>query len=713
MNENSIKIWNFGSAKSPLDLKLMFLIQGLLAMGVHDLYSGRQDMVFSIGIPAVFYILGVYLSRIYHNEKPFGAYITIALMTAITAVKGLVELFFTYKSEYWASGYYLQLFTGELVEQNEITFDFIMLMAIILAILIVVKPSKIKTIAILSIAAIVGLFLFRHQLMDGRLNAIIEAIGLTLAYKSGGFTVTALGINTSHCMWLDYARDYGIIILSMLGLFELLTLIEAIRFAKNTSRNRFLTYTLVISYALLTIFYLLESSPISHKYIWYEGLVISGMMTGLRKPDDNFGNNVKEISLIYSKRIVTGNDEKIEKIIFCAICASLFTYGFCYPIINELVAGAFMGVLVMIEIFRQRYLPIDFAALLLIEVMFAIALIDYMCSEYWFTSLRWAWVLPLGYLLGKAAVGSYADADKRSLAAYASLTAGMLMQGLVDHTYGFMQMAEVGEFLSGWNQFWTKENEVRTTFQLGFLLTISLIGVAVYIYRKNKALSILLIVVNVIIQICAYLTSGRQPIIYMGLLLIIVAALNLYDKKFKVGQIEKWIYRLLAIFILAVALLAIAFYKFRFFGLVEIDTENMWLRDGGILHNIRFEVDAEAIKMLPNNPLGGYECTILDHGISHSMLTEYAREWGLMPFALLVIFSVLILVEALRLAFSRKINVIVKYTLFPAFICINLYHLMEPNAHAHRNFWLFGLFISGMIRRINEIQDCSDKVDMT
>lgn len=709
VTESKTKSWNFGVLIYPMDFKLLFLIQAIVAIGTHDLYTGRQDMVFTVGLPAVFYILGVYLSRIFYKEKPIGAYFTIAVMAVITSIKGVMELWSTYHSEYWRSGYYLQAFTGNIVEQNEVTFDFILLIAIVLAVLIAIKPSKAKTIIILALASLVGLYLFRHQLRDGRLHAIIEALGLTWVNPWGGFTVTSLGINTSHCMWLDYSRDYGIFVFTMLIIFEIMTVVEAMRFRKYLSENRLLAYTLLISFVLLTIFYALEGSPLTHKYIWYEGLVISGMMRGIRDVSEkNDAEVVSAFSGIRPVQFINGklgadkfSSDKIKRIIFYLTCVSLFTYGFCFPIINEYVAGAFMAVLVIAEIIRQKYLPVDLPMLFLVEAMLCIALIDFHRDTQYMYKLQWAWVLPLGYLLGKAVVGAAKDCDKRCLSAYACLAAGMFLQGIVDYAYGFKQMAEWGYLSSAWAQFWTGEYEVRIAYEFELNLTISLIGVAIYIYKKNKALSIFLLFANIFIQLCAYLTNGRQTVIYMGLSLVIVAALNLYDKRLELGSFEKRLYTLLAIMIAAVAVVAIAFYKFHFWGLIEIDEESKWLRDGGIIHNIRFEADAEILQLLRDNPLGGFYGTILGGGQSHNMWTEYAREWGIVPFVLLVIFSCLTVVDALRLAFSRKVNLLVKYTLFSSFVCINLYYFMEPNAHAHRNFWLFGLFISGMIREIN------------
>lgn len=468
--------------------------------------------------------------------------------------------------------------------------------------------------------------------------------------------------------------------------------------------------TLLISFLFFTVFYFIEYSPITYKYIWYEGLVVSGMMTGIRDVAEKEQKSQNSSTLLTDKILLSFENDKIEKIIFSAICASFFTYGFAYPIINEYIAAAFMAIFVVIEIVRQRYLPVDLAMLFLIEVMFVIALIDYNSSKYYLATLHWAWVLPLGYLLGKAIVGHIAVADKRCLVAYASLAIGMFLQGIIDFTYGAFQPG--GYYTSIWKQFWTRETDVRNTFELEFVLTTSLIGVAIYIYKKNRLVSNLIIIANIIIQFFSVVTQGRSSYCYLLVMLIVFAILNLYDKKCVLSKLEKRIYVCIPGALVVLILLAVTAIKFNVCNLGEIYEESMWTDGGGIIHNVRFEANDEILRMLPYNPLGGYAGTVQENGGSHNLWLEYAREWGLMPFFMLVIFSGLTAIDALRLAFSSKVNLLVKYTLFSSVVCINLYYFMEPNAHAHRNFWLFGLFISGMIRRVVELHDGAMEGDM-
>lgn len=404
------------------------------------------------------------------------------------------------------------------------------------------------------------------------------------------------------------------------------------------------------------------------------------------------------------------DDTLIARISFCAICASLFTYGFCFPIIDERVAGVFMAVFVIAEIIRQKYIPVDSAFLILTETMLCVALIEFHTSETYMHKLQWAIVLPLGYLLGKAVVGENKAADKRTLIAYISLAVGMFAQGVPDYIYGFIQYAGGGVARSYWQQFWSGDFETKNALEIEFMLTISALGFAIYIYKKDKLVSILIILANIYIQICAAITKGRGPVMYALVALLVFFIMYLYDRGFKLKEREKKIFIALILVMIALITFAVIFVEFKFFGLIEINEENYWLRDGGILHNVRFEMDMESIKLLFLNPLGGsYDVTEVSefYQKSHSLWTEYGREWGFMPFVMLGVFSILTTIDAIRLALNKEINRTIKYLLVTAFTCLMLYNLMEPVGHSHRHFLLFALFISGMIRRQLEIKSAA------
>ena len=80
------------------------------------------------------------------------------------------------------------------------------------------------------------------------------------------------------------------------------------------------------------------------------------------------------------------------------------------------------------------------------------------------------------------------------------------------------------------------------------------------------------------------------------------------------------------------------------------------------------------------------------------MLLEYGRVVGIATWGLMTIFRLLIIKDAFVLAIKRGDAYWIKYLLIPAFLSINLYYSMEPNGYAHRQLWMIGLFISGIIR---------------
>lgn len=401
------------------------------------------------------------------------------------------------------------------------------------------------------------------------------------------------------------------------------------------------------------------------------------------------------------------DESQIARISFCAICASLFTYGFCFPIIDEHIAGVLMAFFVIVEIIRQKYMPIDLAFLILMETMLCVALIDFYTTEDYRYKIHWAIVLPLGYLLGKAIVGHGRDTDKRTLIAYASLAVGMFAQGVVDYTYGHIQIARGERPRWEWLQFWTRDFEVKNTYEIEFMLTISAVGLALYIFKKNRTVSLLILLANVYIQICAAISSGRGPVMYALAALLLFFIMYFYDRGFKLKKREKKIFIVLATLAIIFIILAVIFVEFNFFGLIEVDEDNYWFRDGGIFHNVRFAMDIAAIKLLFSNPLGG-SFTITEvssyYQKSHCLWTEYGREWGFLPFVMLCLFSIFTVVDAVRLALSKEITRTIKYILVTSFACMMLYNLMEPVGHSRRHFLLFLLFISGMIRRQLEIK---------
>lgn len=268
----------------PLDWKLMFLIQAMVLMGVHDLYAGRQDMVYTIGWPVVIYIVGGYVARLKYRNYSIGIFIPLVIFSFYYLICGIREVSRTKDMGLWKSGYYVNS-AGAVISNYEIMFFLAPVIIIAYSLLIYFLHDKKINRWLTSLVAVALLLIFlymvRGNFRDGRLSAIKEALILGWKNPWGGFTVTSLGINTSHCLWLDYFRDYGIMVFTLLIIFELMTIVDAFRLIfikKDRSLAAIVLATLSIFYS---VFYALEGDPLSYIYMWYTGLAVKGMVRRL------------------------------------------------------------------------------------------------------------------------------------------------------------------------------------------------------------------------------------------------------------------------------------------------------------------------------------------------------------------------------------------------------------------------------------------------
>lgn len=150
--------------------------------------------------------------------------------------------------------------------------------SIVATILYRIKCNKI-------LVAIVTLFSFTilsfSTIIDGRLNTIKEAIYLTFKFEWGnpweGVSMATLPINSSSTVWLNYARDYGRLILIIMFVFVLWTIIRTLQLIIKEEKL-WLDYVLIISYILYSCLFMISDVGYEHKLLFYNFLIICGMV---------------------------------------------------------------------------------------------------------------------------------------------------------------------------------------------------------------------------------------------------------------------------------------------------------------------------------------------------------------------------------------------------------------------------------------------------
>ncbi len=256
MNLKNMQIFRQISPDKRFDIGFLCLIQGLIIISYFDFLRDQANIWVSLLIPVFSYLIGAYISRTRELSYALVGVSTIALIVNMlhgTTDKGIL--------------------VGLLIPAVSLVFSLV--------------ESKIKIakwlIAALDIVAILLILVVRKSLQI-RIAAIMQAIILVKKNEFGGVIFDVMPGNTSSTMWLDYARDYGLFPLVMLGMFAIVTVIVLIKLIIRNDKS-FTAYLLVNLYIFINAYYLLYSTARYHISLWAIGLMVCGMMWGIIKED--------------------------------------------------------------------------------------------------------------------------------------------------------------------------------------------------------------------------------------------------------------------------------------------------------------------------------------------------------------------------------------------------------------------------------------------
>lgn len=382
------------------------------------------------------------------------------------------------------------------------------------------------------------------------------------------------------------------------------------------------------------------------------------------------------------------------------IYAALFMYGLMY---NTITPAAMMYVMVAIVAidavaFGRGHLKVDFNLHLL--TVFSIMMMSY--DEFtmpdipaWRSSWHYAIIFPLSYLIGKIIVNisktNYEEVSKNALIA---MGAGFLIQTILNYSMNYTTGAMDTET---WPSFFEHEMFSRNNYEYGFFFVTTALIYVLIERKKNKALALAVVVLNVLIQYLGVRWEGRLNagvlIIELGLMIPIY----LYNHTKASGKNYN---KLLIIVVLAIIFIAtfigLAF-NLNWFGFKDAYLRSYWSGSGGIIHNVRFVLIKEGLRSSIKYPLGGWNLEIHDSGSTHNAYLEWSRNYGILPWILIEFFRVISLVQVLRLTINRNSNNNLRYWLLPLWIALNIYLSFDPAGFYRRYNLIPFLVLSGII----------------
>ena len=412
----------------------------------------------------------------------------------------------------------------------------------------------------------------------------------------------------------------------------------------------------------------------------------------------------------------------VERFFFSVLCATAFTACMCHWLLDIVYRYYWLeqpGILVdyhwvfavgatvcLYYLIRLQKIPFDFRFLLLCQTFIFIEILDYNREHY--TSLAYAWIVPTAFFAGRLVIlnsrNDRTEASKRAAISYFVIAAGSFCASAPDFYNNFRLAPVMGFQTEGWPSFWLNTLiENRCTYELGFVLTTGAIGYALYKIKKHPVICLITVAANVYLQYVVTVSTGRENRVLLPVSIVFFVVIFVWEEWNNPSKKIRFLTRALPIAVVFTIVLLILAYIFNWFGLYDRYQISYMAVSGGILGNERFSMDYGGFMSMLKYPLEnyrGYPGTTRPH----SMILEYGREFGFSVFVLLTIFRLLIIKDAVVMFFIRNEYSWVKYLLLPGFVNVNLYYSMEPNGHAHRDFWMLGLFLSGIIRGWLEIQ---------
>lgn len=316
-------------------------------------------------------------------------------------------------------------------------------------------------------------------------------------------------------------------------------------------------------------------------------------------------------------------------------------------------------------------------------------------------------VIPvLFYLLGRQLVGNLSKAshyEYRSEFITLAIVMGMFVHALLNF-YAWLQEHN-GKL---WDDFWPDNLCVATTTH-SFLAVGAgaLIAYGIYYMTKKWYYSILILFVALIANVINIIYDNRMvlsiTILILGMNALIYVYLNRKSKK-------TWYIAVLVLIVLMIILGLV-------FGLNignikgSLYFQNFMTRDGGIIKNVRFQIQAKAISQLLSHWKGGVTMELLGFGSTHNYWLDLANHTGLLPFILMVLFTFSAIKDMVLLILSNDISTKLKYLLPSVFMSFFLYHCVEPGGIVRPDYILYLTIMAGVIYQTrkcaNEEKLCS------
>lgn len=252
---------------------MSLLIFALLSASYLEWWSDISKVFMTFILPTFLYAITFFINNIKSQLK-------CLTLFAILSTFIIVYMFvISRNSEYYPAGFYIEPFTNIVVEKS--VFYGLWIIPISVVVGGVLHWFKVnKWIAAVVVTVVTGILSY-GQITDGRLHMLKEAVKLQLNMEKNMRWMLSKenyeGIITSHNMYMDFARDYGVITFGLIIAFEIWAIICFIKMLMNSNKTM-VEYVLIVAFVLFNYHFMFESTAFASRYIFAIAMFVYGMI---------------------------------------------------------------------------------------------------------------------------------------------------------------------------------------------------------------------------------------------------------------------------------------------------------------------------------------------------------------------------------------------------------------------------------------------------
>ena len=355
------------------------------------------------------------------------------------------------------------------------------------------------------------------------------------------------------------------------------------------------------------------------------------------------------------------------------------------------------GILCICFLIKQKTIRIDLGIIFLAITMYSFYIIQYGVRA---VVTMIPYVPMVMYVLSSYYAGDLkkdSTWEKKFLAILFSFIIGYAIHGILNSYMYYAGYIKQGT--RQWYDFWSQSYLPATQHSLLYLPMLALVFPAIVWLRKEKIKNIVILILSFLFLYTSVVTKSRIPILIAAMVFCGEAVLYFVLE----GKIIRKIFSdkktCIDLYGIIFAIVIIGFFA-KDIELIRTFIDS-FSRGGGILHNVRFEVQAKALQQLFDYPMGGHQMDLFvdyDRMYIHNVWLDMANASGLIPFFAFVIFTVYSIINLLLFLKKKDISTEIKIVTTGLYMTFFLFYSVEPALDSSIYYMTPWMMINGLIQ---------------